>query len=130
VSSNEEYVRLSLVSGPVTVDLGARNHNYLLLTLARKRLEDVRISLAEDASGWIDLEDWAHDPDLCPPRLNLDVHRIRKQFADRGFDHAFHIIERRIPTKQIRLGVASIHIEREEVAPLRGFLRRTSRSTA
>src|SRR6185503_2789403 len=37
VSRDEEHVRLQVQSGASTTDLGARTHNYLLLTLARRR---------------------------------------------------------------------------------------------
>jgi hypothetical protein len=112
VSANEEYVHLSLRIGGRAFDLGARNHNYLLLTLARRRLRDKGAGVSDDGCGWVDLDEWSHDATLCPPRLNLDVFRIRKQFAAHGVVDAHGVIERRLPTRQIRLGVAHVHIAR------------------
>jgi hypothetical protein len=113
VSQDEEYVHLSLVSGRVGLDLGARNHNYLLLVLARRRLRDRRAAASEASCGWVDLEAWSHDPSMRSPRLNIDVFRIRRQFAARGVVDARGIIERRTPTRQIRLGTTQVRIAGE-----------------
>lgn len=40
VSSDEEHVQIHMVAGGRTIDLRSRNHNYLLLTLARARMKD------------------------------------------------------------------------------------------
>ena len=112
VSTDEMFVRLTLVSHRGTVDLGTRVHNYLLLTLARRRLRDLEDGLSERGSGWMDLDDWAHDDSFQPPQLNLYVHRIRKQFAARGIVDAYDVIERRSREKQIRVGLARARIER------------------
>ena len=45
VSRDEEHVELQASSRGVTFDLGARAHNYLLLTLARRRLKDAEEGL-------------------------------------------------------------------------------------
>jgi hypothetical protein len=45
-------------------------------------------------------------------QLNLDVFRIRKQFALAGVRDAPSIIERRSGTGQLRIGVQRLSIER------------------
>lgn len=110
VTSDDEYVHLSLISGRIELDLGARRHNYLLLVLARQRLRDARAGTPESGRGWLDLHRWSHDPTMCPSRLNLDVFRIRKQFSRYGIADAWNVIERRVPMRQIRLGTMDFHI--------------------
>jgi hypothetical protein len=112
VSGNEEYVHLSLLAGAIELDLGARSHHYLLLTLARRRLRDASDGLPDTSCGWVHLEDWAHDPSMSTARINLDIHRIRKQFAARGLGDADSIVERRFRRKEIRLGPTKIQIAR------------------
>jgi hypothetical protein len=109
VSKDEEYVRLYVLRGRLAFDLGARAHNYLLLTLARRHLADKLECISEPACGWTYLADLAHDPSMAGSRLNLDVFRIRGQFKAVGLDQS-EIIERRATTKQIRVGIAQITI--------------------
>lgn len=110
VSRDEEFVQLRVACGAHQFDLGSRQHNYLLLTLARRRQSDLAENLPETACGWIYLEDLAHDPMMAPPQLNIDVFRIRKQFEALGVLDPAGVIERRPRTKQIRLGVARFSI--------------------
>lgn len=110
VSRDEEFVQLHMSCGGQTVDLGSRSHNYLLLTLARRRLADAAEGLAETACGWVYQEDLAHDPSMASPQLNIDVFRIRKQFATHGVVDAANIIERRPRTRQLRIGSSRLTI--------------------
>ena len=113
VSRDEEFVTIQLESAGVTRDLGSRGHNYLLLTLARRRLSDAADGLPESLCGWIYQDDLAHDPSMVGPQLNIDVFRIRKQFAAIGVGDAASIIERRPRTRQIRIGTPHINITKE-----------------
>jgi pSer/pThr/pTyr-binding forkhead associated (FHA) protein len=110
VSRDEEFVQLHMTCGGSSFDMGARTHNYLLLTLARRRLEDADERIAETTCGWIYHEDLAHDPSMAAPQLNIDVFRIRKQFAAIGVVDAANIIERRPRTRQLRIGSGNISI--------------------
>lgn len=110
VSRDEEHVELQVLSGGRTVDMGARAHNYLLLTLARRRLKDAAEGLPETTCGWVDQDDLAHDPSMAPPQLNIDVFRIRKQFAALGVTDAANIVERRPRTHQLRIGTPLLSI--------------------
>jgi hypothetical protein len=113
VSQDEEFVRLRMTLGDRTVDMGARGHNYLLVTLARQRLRDEAYGLDEAACGWIRQDDLAHDPMMAPARLNIDVFRIRKQFAALGLVDAADIIERRARVRQLRIGTGRLTVVRE-----------------
>jgi hypothetical protein len=112
VSRDEEHVRLQALCGTQKLEFGDRGHNYLLLTLARRRLEDVQSGLPEGSCGWVYQDDLAHDPSMAPPQLNIDVFRIRRQFAATGVTDAAAIIERRPRTKQLRIGAEKLSIQR------------------
>ena len=110
VSLDEEHVELRLHCGARTIEMGSRGHNYLLLTLARRRLEDARDGVPETSCGWLEPEDLSHDPRMTAPLLNVDVFRIRRQFADKGVVDAASIIERR--PRQLRIGSGKVAIIR------------------
>jgi hypothetical protein len=101
-----------MTCGGRTVDLGSRSHNYLLLTLARKRLEDTSNGLPETSCGWTYQEDLVAGLNVEPPALNLDVYRLRQQFGAVGVADAANIIERRPRTRQLRIGTAHIAVVR------------------
>jgi hypothetical protein len=113
VSPDEEFVHLRMTLGDRTFDMGARGHNYLLLTLARQRLRDQARGLSEATCGWLRQDDLAHDPTMAPARLNIDVCRIRKQFAAQGLGDAVDIIERRPRVRQLRIGTGQLSVVRE-----------------
>jgi hypothetical protein len=110
VSRNEEFVQLHVAFAGRRHDLGSRTHNYLLLTLARRRLADAAEGLADTSCGWVDQEDLAHDPSMAPPRLNIDVFRIRKQFETLGVVDAAKIVERRLRPAQLRIGTGQLAV--------------------
>jgi hypothetical protein len=110
VSLDEEHVDVRVRCAGRTIDLGERAHNYLLLTLARRRVDDTREGLPDTSCGWVDREDLAHDPRMGSPQLNVDVFRIRRQFADKGIVDAATLIERR--PGQLRIGTSKVAIVR------------------
>jgi FHA domain len=110
VSRDEEHVQLGASWQGRRIDAGARRHNYLLLTLARHRLDDAKNGFGEPASGWVDLEDLALDPSMTPEQLNVTVFRVRKQFAALGVLDPANIIERRPDTRALRIGTGHIEI--------------------
>jgi len=112
VSRDEEYVKLEASWSGKTFDVGARVHNYLLLTLARRRLKDAGDGVPDGTSGWIDQEDLAHDRSMAPPHLNISVFRIRRQFAALGVIDAANIVERRPSTRSLRIGTGRIAVVR------------------
>lgn len=118
VSRDEEFIEVSAVAPGHTVELGARAHHGVLLALARARLEDQQEAarapaasrLPETSQGWLYLEELAHSLRLDEQHLNVAVYRCRQQFASAGVVGAAGIIERRKPTRQLRLGVARFDI--------------------
>lgn len=110
VSKDEEYVGLRIHQGEVVADLGARSHNFLLLTLARHRLADASEGHPETTCGWTDLDELGRDPSMATPKLNVDVFRIRRHLLSRGVRDAEAIIERRPGCRQLRIGAGRISI--------------------
>jgi hypothetical protein len=112
VSSDELFVELAIEYGERRVALGSRSHNYLLLTLARQTLRDRAASLPESSCGWMDKEELAEGLKITPQQVDGEVFRIRKHFTQHGVSESTTIIERRPRTKQMRLGVERLRIDR------------------
>lgn len=120
VSRDEEYVSLIARGDHHTIDLGARAHHMVLLTLARSRLEDRAAqtspaaeraaALPESSEGWVYQDDLADKLAMDETHLNVAVFRCRRQLAEAGIIDAARIVERRRPTREVRLGVARIEI--------------------
>jgi serine/threonine protein kinase len=110
LSRDEEYIGLRVECGKDVFDAGARRANYLLLTLARRRLGDEAVGLPKSECGWVHQNELEGDPSMAPPQMNIDVYRIRKQLATLGFVDAVNIVERRPADRQLRIGVPRIRI--------------------
>jgi len=119
VSRDEEYVALSARDDHHTIDLGARAHHLVLLMLARSRLADRRARTAppdradqppESSEGWVYQDELADKLTIDETHLNVAVFRCRRQLAEAGIIGAASIIERRRPTREVRLGVSRIEI--------------------
>lgn len=109
VSSDEEFIELSLRYPSRTVPLGSRSHNYLLLVLARARLADVAAGLDDASCGWLYKNELADALGTTPQQVDGEVFRIRANFAQNSAESA-RIIERRPRTTQLRLGFSAIEI--------------------
>jgi FHA domain len=108
VSADEEHVEIVASTDARALRLAARTHNYLLLELARRRAADAW--LPDTSCGWIYQDELCERLRVDLARLNVDVYRIRKQFASLEVLDPASIIERRSRTKQIRLGVKRFKI--------------------
>jgi len=111
-SLDEEHIRLSLTRGSQALDLGERNHHYLLLMLARQRLQDAEAGFDPHAQGWIDFDSLVDMLRLDKAHLNIQIFRLRKQFEEavsQGLiGHDF--IERR--RGGVRLGNVAVEVFR------------------
>jgi pSer/pThr/pTyr-binding forkhead associated (FHA) protein len=110
-SRNEEHIEI-LVNGPnVHEHFDHRAHSYLLLTLARLRLEDSRRSdLPASEHGWIERTQLEDLLKIETQHLNLLIHRARRQFAVIGVRNSSSIVERRSGSSQIRIGAADVAV--------------------
>jgi hypothetical protein len=112
VSLDEDFVELTLTYPNRSVALGSRAHNYLLLTLARHKLAELSAGIAEASSGWMDKDQLADGLRITPAQVDGEIFRIRKHFASHGLHESTTIIERRARTKQIRLGLGRVRVDR------------------
>jgi len=123
VSRDEEYVALTARGEHHVLDLGARAHHAVLLTLARSRLADRQARQVrqapdrdrgapapESSEGWVYQDELASQLAMDETHLNVAVFRCRRQLAEAGVVGAASVIERRRPTREIRLGVSRIEI--------------------
>jgi FHA domain-containing protein len=112
VSLDEDFVALTLTYANRSVALGSRAHNYLLLTLARHKLAELSAGIAEASSGWMDKDQLADGLRITPGQVDGEIFRIRKHFASHGLHESTTIIERRARTKQVRLGLGRVRVDR------------------
>jgi hypothetical protein len=110
VSMDEEYVEIEADLGKRSESLGSRAHNYLLLLLARRRLDDAAREVPDTACGWTYQDEFVDALRTSPERLAIDIFRIRRQFAGIGVSDPANIVERRPRTKQLRIGCASLSV--------------------
>lgn len=82
LSLDEETTQLALVSSQQHVDLGIRNHHYLLAQLARHRADDAALGLDCINQGWVYTDLLANELGLDNIHMNIYIFRLRKQIAD------------------------------------------------
>jgi FHA domain len=102
VSRDEERVEVTVLHGSTSMRLPPRSHHYLLVTLARARLNDRREAIEE--RGWLDRDELCRMLATDVGKLNVDIFRTRKQLVALGILGAAGIIARREGTGQIRIG--------------------------
>lgn len=111
VSRDEEHVEVSLIQDNQVVSLPPRVHDYLLLTLARARLEEQRDpEISEAEAGWLHVSDLADMLRTSETTLNVSICRARRELVRAEVFGAAEIIERRPSSRHIRLGVQSLEI--------------------
>lgn len=106
VSKDEETVRIWVVYRGRARALDPREHGYLLLTLARRRLQDADKPMPE--RGWIERDQLVRMLRVDNNGLNVAIYRARQQLAAAGVLGAAGIVEvrrgqRRIGTDRIQL---------------------------
>lgn len=110
VSADEERVEIRVVRSAEETLLPPRSYHYLLLTLARARLSGA--SAPEAERGWLERADLCRMLKTDEYRLNVDICRIRKQFATVGIQKASDVVQRRAGTGLLRLGVERVSVHR------------------
>lgn len=108
VSSDRETILLEVHGAHGRHQFSARTHNEMLLVLARARLADDAAGLPPGSAGWVYQDELYRQLGVDAERLNVDVYRVRRQFADLGLLDPAQIIERRSRTRQIRIGVPKL----------------------
>lgn len=110
VSSNEEHVALELVSPSGTREVPSRTYLYMLLVLARRRLQPTP---GDDPQGWIHTEELARMLRCSREKLNVDVHRLRQLFRLSKVRDASKIVERRLGSSELRIGTSRVELTSE-----------------
>ena len=111
VSRDEERVEVTLSGAGGARVIESRVHHYTLLTLARARLRDRDAAgLVEAQRGWMNVEALCRALAMDEMRLNVEIYRIRKDFAALGVADAAAVIERRRTSRQLRLGTARLTV--------------------
>ena len=110
-NQNEEHVSLKLVVDNNEIDLGERNHHYLLLLLARQRLKDEQNGLMSSEQGWIKKDILIKMVGLIEQHINIHIHRFRRQVASAlpGSTMLHQIVERR--PGEIRIAYTKMSIK-------------------
>lgn len=109
VSSDEERVETEVVlRGEVFSRLESREHSYLLLTLARARLEDTDKPPRE--RGWLEVEQILRMLRVDQNSLNVAIHRARQQLAATGLEGAASVVETKRGYR--RLGTDRVSVDR------------------
>jgi hypothetical protein len=94
------------------IDLEARAHHYVLLTLARRRLADqADPGLSPAEHGWLHQELLLDMLRTDASRLHIDIYRARRQLGQVGVLGAMRLIERRPGTRMLRIGVARLDVQ-------------------
>ncbi|WP_431262131.1 FHA domain-containing protein [Roseateles chitinivorans] len=117
VSLDEEHVTLRLSHGDRELDLGERTHHYVLLTLARLRVDDATRGLPPSEQGWVYQDRLAKMLGLDSAHLNIQIFRLRRQLAQAlGQDVAPPaLIQRR--RGALRMGDVAMEIRRGAQRP-------------
>jgi len=97
ISLDEETTYLKLTSPKGIIDFKTYIHHYLTLHLARCKVKDIKTEINTDLLGWVNTESLCKDLGVDIYHLNIQIHRIRKQFYDLLSDLVIseNIIERR-----------------------------------
>jgi hypothetical protein len=112
-SKDEEHVDVVVHTGDGrALPLPTRASSYMLLTLARARLDDAAREIAIEDRGWMYASELAEMLQYSPERLNIEIFRVRALFAKLGIVDATRLIERRASTRQLRIGVAELRVTR------------------
>jgi hypothetical protein len=109
VTRNEEHVEIQVENGIKRL-LPARSHNYTALFLARKRIADASAGHPAGSCGWVEKDEALRALSMLPTQLNLDIFRIRQQFAELEVTESSQIVQRRHTTREMRIGVERLEV--------------------
>lgn len=108
VSRDEEHVDVTVIHEGHETTLAPRAYHYLLVTLARARLDDAEAPPEE--RGWVHREELIRMLASDRVRLNNDVFRLRRQLATIGIHGAADIVARRPDSGHLRLGIDRVTV--------------------
>lgn len=112
VSLDEEHVGVSLIWNGQKSTFPPRAEHYLLLTLARRRIEDRGEGLPEEEAGWVDVEDLSDSLRMSEAHVNVQIHRIRGRMPQLARLGPGGVVERR--ARNLRISVAKLSVVKPE----------------
>ena len=112
VSLDQESVEILLTNSQHTQSLGYKVQHYLLLHLARQRIEDSARHLPEKDQGWIANELLEKQLGLDATYINIQVFRLRQAFSQitENSNSTKSIVERRRGCTRIGISADNIRI--------------------
>jgi pSer/pThr/pTyr-binding forkhead associated (FHA) protein len=106
--------KLQLSRNERRIEFEFRTHHAVLLALAQARLADRdRIGFEQ---GWRSCDALLETLGYNTNRLNVEIHRARRQFADVGVVDAARLVERRREPRTLRIGIADLAIETDDLS--------------
>ncbi len=111
LSQDEESTELRLEGETQSIDFDIRSHHYLTALLARYRSEDAAKMVDEHLQGWVSIDKLTNDMRFTESHINIQIHRARKQLADKLKDLGLSgpmLIERK--KGQVRFGAPNFKI--------------------
>jgi len=108
VTPDEEDVEATVFVDGQMRRLPPRRYHYLLVTLARAWLADQGAPLS--LRGYVDRDDLCKKLEMDVNKLNVEIHRARKQFTALGIDGAAGLFERRPGTLEVRIGIHNVEV--------------------
>lgn len=90
--------------------LPVRAFHGVVLELARLRIRDQQRGLPELECGWTHADDLLARLGVSPQKLHVDLLRCRRQLAASGVEDADELFERRLASRELRLGVGRLRL--------------------
>ncbi len=110
VSGDEEYLELTVQLAGERHLVPPKAHQYLLLVLARARIEDGADDRPDSERGWVYSSDLRKMLRCSQNQFHVMCHRVRREFEALGVADSTEIIERRTTSRQVRIGVGSLTV--------------------
>jgi hypothetical protein len=113
VSRNEEHVQLAVAHAGQRHVLPHRSHSYLLLMLARTRLEDeANAHGGPEDRGWMETKELATMLRTTSEQINVWIWRARQQFQAIEPALGRELRERRPSLGQLRIGLSTLNVRK------------------
>lgn len=111
VTLDEEHVQTRIRTGQATYELKPRAHHYVLLTLARARLEDEAAGVPSIRQGWRTIAQLERMLRQTRNHVCVQLYRARQELSRLGAAEAQCILESHPRTGAVRLHAPVLRIE-------------------
>ena len=111
VSGDQEDCTMTVVHPGGPMVLQQRVFHYMLMLLARQRIEDRSNGIEPPDQGWVYSDELATSLQMEDARLNVQIFRARQELGKLGIGGAAGLVERRRSSRKIRLGVPSVEVK-------------------